>query len=136
MQKSETIGELEFFSVFDLRELSDEDLDRGNARLSKSSGVEVLSCGTADNLIDWWRVESDGNIYNVRRFYNFCYCNCPDFQFKKTACKHLAITTPIVCPRCKKASNSRSEICGGCEAATAVYLKPEKQVERIDGMRI
>ena len=126
----------ERFSFFDLRELSDDDLDRGEAMLKKPTGVEVLDCGTSENLIDWWRVESDDNVYYVRRFANFCYCSCPDFYFKKTACKHLAVTTPATCSRCHKAVEVRGDICLGCHAATAIYIKQEKPVERVNGMRI
>jgi hypothetical protein len=123
------------FSIFDLRELTPEQLERGDEQLSGST-VEITDKGVSSNFISWWIVKSEERIYHVRRFENFCFCSCPDFNYKRTGCKHIAATMPTACPRCRKAATTRGILCLGCEAKSAVYLKYEAPSEKMDGFRI
>lgn len=92
---AELIAEvLDRWTVTDLREMSDADLDRGLEQVGDAfHGLRTVKTGTA-NLIRYWLIESDsGATYQVRRFENFVWCSCLDFFFKKTVCRHIASTT-------------------------------------------
>jgi hypothetical protein len=114
------------YSVADLREMSDETLDRAEALLDKNAArPEVLSSGTT-NLIRWWRIRStSGKKYEVRRFENFVFCSCMDFFFSKTTCKHIFVTTNSFHQRENR------------EADKALKpIAPRPDAERIAGIRI
>jgi hypothetical protein len=115
------------WSVTDLREMSDKDLDRGLEQIGGDyRGLKVLRIGRS-NVISFWDVESDsGQTYQVRRFKNFVWCSCLDHFFSKTVCRHIAYTT-------KDFSRRRA-----AEMDRAPYIKPEtvKRSERIGNVRI
>ncbi len=129
---------LSHFSYFDLRELSDEDFGRGLERLKVSKPLKIIECGISENFIDWWRIESDGEIYEVRRFMNFSFCPCEDFNYRKIACKHIALTEPITCIRCGKPNTVRFEMCNNCTMDTAPMVRNynDSPSERRGGCRI
>lgn len=79
------------WTVTDLREMTDDDLDRGIEK-AEQADIRILGGGEI-NLIRYWNIESGGKRYQVRRFENFVWCSCKDFFFNKTVCKHLAVTT-------------------------------------------
>lgn len=133
------------YSVFDLREQSEDDLDAGIQKLLKTDDLSILSKGVSDNCISWWKIRSGNKIYEVRRFFNFCFCSCADFFFsqkdekKISVCKHLSLTTAPLCIHCKKRpSGKHGEKCQICEIRTAPYLKQSsmKPVTKIAGIRI
>jgi hypothetical protein len=113
------------WTVTDLRELSDEDLDRGLERYNRRGDrVDVRSSGET-NLIRWWDVVSNDHLYQVRRFENFAWCSCLDFHYNKTACRHIAATT-----QAWREERNR-------EADNAPYLGPNrKPSERVGRVRI
>lgn len=81
------------WTVTDLREQSDMNLDRGFGQYDKTlAEIKILKQGTV-NLIRFWDISSNGKVYQVRRFENFVWCSCKDFFFKKMACKHCFVTT-------------------------------------------
>lgn len=115
------------WTVTDLREMSDEDLDRGMKQIGDSfKGLKTFRIGRR-NVISYWDIESDsGNTYQVRRFKNFVWCSCRDHFFSKTVCRHIAFTT-------KTFSRQRA-----AEMDRAPYIKPDsvKSSERIGNVRI
>ena len=89
-QIAEVLGR---WTVTDLREMSDTDLDRGLNQYDKTvAEITILERGER-SFIRFWNIESNGKKYQVRRFNNFVWCSCKDFFFKKTVCKHLFVTT-------------------------------------------
>ncbi len=115
------------YSVADLREMSGDDLARGERMLDKHSDrPEVITSGET-NLIKWWKIRSQsGNKYEVRRFENFVFCSCLDFFFSKSCCRHVLITTKHFRRREHR------------EVDAAPYLKPttEHRTEKIGNIRI
>ena len=113
------------WTVTDLRELTDADLDRGFERLDKASDIRVIGGGQV-GVIKYWNITSGGNKYQVRRFENFCFCSCLDFFFSKTACKHLVVTTKAF----RKLERA--------EMDSAKYIKPSTPYkgEKVGNIRI
>lgn len=114
------------WTVTDLREMSDKDLDRGLALIGESTrGLSVVKSGVV-NLIHFWDIKSrSGHTYQVRRFENFVWCSCFDHFFKKSVCRHIASTT-------KDFGRLRAR-----EMDTSPYLKQtDHKTERIGGVRI
>ena len=128
------------FSVFDLREQSEEDLEIADGNLIKGlTSISVTSHGETPNLIRWFVVRSGENIYEVRRFYNFCFCSCEGFFYSGKCCKHIAATTASICALCKKEMPLQSKnLCLSCEIMSAPMLKKttDKKPERIGNVRI
>lgn len=111
------------YSVIDLREQSNEDLDAGEDKLYKATEpIKIVGQGEV-NFIRFWKIESGGKNYEVRRFENFVFCSCLDFFFSKTCCKHITVTTRFYCSRCYRNQVTFGELCGACQIATAPYIK-------------
>lgn len=113
------------YSVMDLREQSDEQLTAGERKFANAPEVKTLEKGIT-NLIHWWKIESSGKRYEVRRFENFVFCSCLDFFFGKTCCKHIFVTTKAYRWKVNE------------EADNAPYLKqtPERKITRIGNIPI
>jgi hypothetical protein len=78
------------YSVFDLREISDDDIERATARLERGQGfIGCVRSGTR-NMIDWFEIASGDRVYEIRRFETFWFCSCPGFTFSRSCCKHIA----------------------------------------------
>lgn len=122
------------YSILHLRELSPEQIERCEELLSKSNDVVLVDSGTM-NLIDWWKVQSNGHFYEVRRFEKFSFCSCAAFFFNKF-CKHIAFTFPAICPKCQRPSETKGEKCQRCFESEAMYCKPQIQSEKLGGFRI
>jgi hypothetical protein len=122
------------FSVLDLIEMNDQDIQKGEFKLSKiEKPPQTVESGTND-YVRWWTVESNGATYHVRRFENFVWCSCPDFFYartgdensrKATLCKHLAITLRFYCKRCRKREVEYGRLCQQCDMDTSPLLKTE-----------
>lgn len=84
---------LDRWTVTDLREMSDTDLDRGLNQYDKTVAEITIIDRGEKHFIRFWNIESSGKKYQVRRFNNFVWCSCKDFFFKKSVCKHLYVTT-------------------------------------------
>lgn len=110
-------------SIFDLREITPEDLADAIARQT-ADPLEVNQVGT-NALIKWYRVRSGDRFYQVRNFYDtFFFCECKHFSFKGTVCKHILSTISPTCAKCKTRSTTKhGAICGACEMSSAPYLK-------------
>lgn len=129
------------WSVFDLREQSVESLQHAEQMLiDAQTDIEIESRGASDNLISWFRVRSNGNLYEVRRFENWCFCSCAAFFFFfGKSCRHIAITFPPICAECGKRQPSKhGEMCRQCQEKNAPYLKltVNKKTERVGKVRI
>jgi hypothetical protein len=115
------------WTVTDLKEMSDDDLDRGLSQIGDSfRGLSTVRSGVV-NLISFWDIDStSGNTYQVRRFENFVWCSCLDHFFTKTVCRHIAFTT-------KDFTRKRAN-----EMDRSPYLKNtnERRPERIGSVRI
>ncbi|HEY8560477.1 MAG TPA: hypothetical protein VIL74_08875 [Pyrinomonadaceae bacterium] len=126
-------------SVFDLREASDEDLQAATEKLIASqSEISVVESGAFPNLVSFFLVESGANIYEVRRFESFVFCECEAFFYTQKACKHVAATFPPVCSKCGRASDAHSALCMACEMKSAPYLRQSstKTPEKLGNIRI
>ena len=99
----DTIAEiLSRYSILDLREQTDKNLADGDGKFAKTDKpIKILDKGEK-NFIKWWKIVSGGNEYEVRRFENFVFCSCLDFFFGKSVCKHIIVTLPIKCPKCRR----------------------------------
>ncbi len=127
------------WSVFDLREQTDEDLAAAREMLLRARPEpEIIEFGVSNNCISFFLVESGANIYEVRRFETFAFCECEGFFYTQKACKHIYLTFPPVCTLCGGTANSHGGLCTGCAMNTAPYLKPSsnKVPEKIGNIRI
>ena len=112
------------YSVQDLIEQSDTDLDRADSLFYKSkSSIHVIGQGV-EGLVRWWTVSSGDKSYEVRRFKNFAWCSCKDFFFRKKACKHVAVSTGVYCARCRVLSAKVGKLCYDCHTTVNQFLKP------------
>lgn len=103
------------WSVSDLVEQHDSDLERGDEMFHRSQGnLEILGQGRK-NLIDWWVIRSGANTYQCRRFKNFAYCSCKDFHYRHKVCRHLALTTGVKCERCGVSRARVGKYCWDCD---------------------
>ena len=127
------------FSVFDLREQSAENLaDAENKFLAAEAKPEVTAKGE-ENCIAWYFVRSGESFYEVRRFFDWCFCSCESFFFSSKACKHIIATYEPLCRKCGYRSVSeRGGQCSFCEAKYAPYIKQGtgRKPERIGNFRI
>lgn len=126
------------FSVRDLTEQTAAALDVGEAKLARAENdIKIIESGEA-NIIRFWKVESNGNRYEVRRFENFVFCSCLDFFFTKTLCKHAVLTVKFYCEHCQKRLVDFGEICEPCAQDRAPYLKPSSDYRpvRVGNIRI
>jgi hypothetical protein len=81
------------WTVTDLREMDDDDLNRGLERYKmQTADIRTIRKGEM-NFIKFWDITSKGREYQVRRFENFIWCSCLDFFYSKTVCKHCYATT-------------------------------------------
>ena len=76
-------------SFFDLRELDGDDLEAAEWKFERAAGQMGRAASGETNAIKWDAIFSRGNIYIVGRFENFWYCECRDFMFSGTGCKHI-----------------------------------------------
>jgi hypothetical protein len=112
----EVINEiLSRWTVTDLVEQTDADLRAADERFYKSESMKVVDQGQ-EGAIKWWKIESGGKTYEVRRFKNFCFCSCAGFFFNKRACKHISSTALVLCANCKEMSAKVGKYCYGCDA--------------------
>lgn len=103
------------WSVGDLREQADGDLDVADELFYRSSTtMEILEQGR-NGAIDYWYIESDGKRYECRRFKNFAFCSCLSFFYSKKMCKHLALTTGVKCERCGVLRARKGKLCYDCD---------------------
>ncbi len=103
------------WSVSDLREQTDADLEIADDLFYRSSTtMQILEQGR-NGLIDYWYIESDGKRYECRRFKNFAFCSCLSFYYSKRLCKHLALTTGVKCERCGVSRARVGEYCWDCD---------------------
>lgn len=78
------------FTVFDLREVAADEMERAVDRLERGEGFIAVYKSGERNLIGWYQVASNEHFYEIRRFETFWFCSCPGFTFSKTCCKHIA----------------------------------------------
>lgn len=112
------------YSVTDLVEQTDADLERGDEMFYKAAKPIDIVDGGQQNLIDWWQVRSGEKIYEVRRFKNFVWCSCKDFFFNKRMCKHLAFTTGVYCQRCRVLRAKKGKFCYECDYTIHRWAAP------------
>jgi hypothetical protein len=87
------------FSVFDLREVEADELDRAVERLERGTGFIGVYKSGERNLINWYQIASGEHLYEIRNFATFWFCSCPGFVFGRkertgasafqTCCKHI-----------------------------------------------
>lgn len=112
------------YSVHDLIEQTDADLDNADVLFYKSKlPINVTDQG-AEGLVRWWIVSSGDKTYHVRRFKNFAWCSCKDFFFRKKACKHVAVTAGVYCERCRVLSAKVGKLCYDCNQIVNRFLRP------------
>lgn len=115
---------LKRWSVTDLIEQKDSDLERGDERFYNSAGsMEIVDSGK-HGLISYWKILSDGKFYECRRYKNFVFCSCKSFFFSKKVCKHLARTARVMCANCHEMPVKSGKYCTGCNHAANFFLKP------------
>lgn len=87
--------------IFTLRECSALDLDKAQYKLRKAKDpVKIFESGT-NGLFYWYIVGTGTRHYGVIRFGPFAKCECKDFEFSRSACKHVAACQPPpVCDLC------------------------------------
>jgi hypothetical protein len=124
----ETIEEiLSRYTVRDLVEQTDAQLDIADQKYATFSDELTVVGRGQENMINFWRVDSKGKIYEARRFENFVWCSCKDFFFKRQMCKHLALTIKHYCKRCRAALAREDGLCWGCHTDCFPYGKTAAQ---------
>ncbi len=123
--KEQVIAEiLGRYSVTDLVEQTNADLDRADELFYKStSPIQVLETGEV-NMVRFWKIISGSKAYEVRRFQNFAWCSCSDFFFRKRACKHIAVSASVYCIQCRQLPAKYGKLCKGCHHQSTAFLKP------------
>lgn len=110
------------WTVTDLHEQSDDSLKRGDEMFYRASGdIHILDTGQV-GLIKFWKVASNGTIYECRRFKNFAYCSCRDFFFRKQMCRHLAMTAGVYCENCRQLPAKVGKLCYDCDVTAHQFL--------------
>jgi hypothetical protein len=120
------------FSLFDLREILPEQIERGE-ELLKAKPCSIQSQGQV-GFFDWFKVQSGSEIYEVRQFLTFYFCGCNSFFFNHY-CRHVSAVTPPSC-KCGNPVKERLTECERCEQKHAIYYKPETTSVKIGGFRI
>lgn len=111
------------YSVTDLVQQTTAALSRGDDMFYHSDGdLEIIEKGET-NHIGWWLIRSGEKCYEARRFKNFVWCSCRDFYFKRTMCKHLAMTVAVYCIRCRSLGVSVGKLCYACDLTVRGELK-------------
>jgi hypothetical protein len=104
------------WSVADLIELRGSDLEAADRRFyGSTTELEVVSQGKY-GPINWWKIRSGKNEYEVRRLENFGFCSCRDFFFRKRPCKHIARTALVRCEHCRELTAKVGKLCYGCDS--------------------
>lgn len=121
---------LEANVIFQLREIGPDDLDAAEAKMLKASTPVAIEKSEKDGLFDVYTIASGKTTYRVIRFGYFALCECRDFAFSGTGCKHLPLTFPQVCRKClRKAVPQRGAKCRACEMSDAPYMPPPPPTE-------
>jgi hypothetical protein len=124
--------------IFTMRELSPHDIDEGEEKLYKASKPVTVIDHQEIGLFDWYVVVSgDNHVHQVWRLGWFVKCDCGDFTYSKTACKHVVRCIPQVCRKCFKTEVPQPGAkCDRCKEE--IYLPPTstKPVEKIGSIRI
>ncbi len=120
------------FNIFNLREMSDEELRHGEFLLM-GKDLSIIDCGN-ENFIDWFLIKSGNKTHKVHKFYNFVCCDCESFFFNKY-CPHVSATFPPTC-QCGREINERGGQCQRCDERKSLYQKIEKPSEKINGFRL
>lgn len=131
--------------ILKLKEITPERLAVGIEKLLRASDdftiVERFKNGQGIETV-LLESERDARIqtYQILMFLHFAFCECKDFKFSGSACKHLAYLIDPLCIKYRKVKVDLSESnkCDKCEQEDALYLKPtsEKPVEKIGNIRI
>lgn len=117
------------FSVQDLVEQTDADLERADEMFYNSDPpLAIADRGKVGN-IDWWEVKSGEHSYIVRRFKNFCWCSCRDWFYRRKACKHIATSTNVSCANCHELPARNGKYCPTCDLNINHFLRQTKPVE-------
>lgn len=112
------------WSVSDLIEQTNEDLERADALFYKAKAeITVIDEGTT-NYIRHWQIKSGDKEYTVRRFKNFVFCSCADFFFRRKACKHVAISAGVLCANCHIFTAKVGKHCRDCDQKMHHFLRP------------
>lgn len=116
---------LDASTIFTLREIGPDDLDAAEAKFDKATEPIVVKRKKKDGLFEIYTIASGDRRYEVIRFEFFASCECRDFAFSGTGCKHLPLTFPMVCRKCmRRPVKQRGLKCVACEMADAPYLPP------------
>lgn len=117
----------DFISVFNLVRQTADDLALAEEKLLAAEvEPQVIRSGETLNCVKWFVVKSGEMKYLAARFYEFYFCECPDFKYSQgKACKHLALLNEPVCKNCRRRTpQRRGALCGVCEVTQSPYLKP------------
>lgn len=111
------------YSVTDLIEQTDEDLQKADEQFYKSDKpMQIIEKGRV-GMIDWWKIQSGSEIYECRRFKSFCWCECLSFFFRKKMCRHLAATTSPPCAECHELRATVGKYCFDCSQKIHRYSR-------------
>jgi transposase len=66
--------------------------------LREMRGMEIAATRTIRKQDGWWKVPSQNGpgLYRVQIAKKFSTCECPDFEKRKTACKHIYAATFVM----------------------------------------
>jgi transposase len=66
--------------------------------LREQRGLEIAATRTIRKQDGWWKVPSQSGpgLYRVQLAKKFATCECPDFEKRKTACKHIYAATFVM----------------------------------------
>lgn len=117
------------YSIQDLREQTDADMERASEMFYKAGSPLSITASGETNLIRWWRITSDGKEYEARRFKNWVWCSCRDFYFKGRMCKHLAFTAGVYCERCRQLAARVGKLCYGCDQTINHFLRTTHETQ-------
>ena len=123
--------------LFEMVEGNASTLAKADARRKDAGPVSVIGHAEA-GLFDIYLVASGDSTYTVTRFAWFIKCDCPDFHFTRSICKHAIVCFPPVCRVCFTRPVSRAGIvCKACSMDTALrYRTPQPTAERFGSVRI
>lgn len=107
--------------IFNLREISVDDLGKAAAKLAKADAMTVID-RQEYGAFDYFAVLSAGTVYEVTRMGFFVRCTCPNFTEGHAICKHIACGLSPICRSCFK--RNAPELGGQCELCGPGELLP------------
>lgn len=105
-------------------EVGEKAAKNAHEKLAMSSTPITVVHHDEAGMFERFIVMSGYKFYEVLRLEYFASCQCPNFTQGHAACKHIAITLPLVCVMCfERPVAIRGDKCRDCFYKTEGFLR-------------